>query len=122
MRQRRSYGGVIPTAAISLLAGMAAPRAAIAESGLDLTHATLVVRSASSAPLVERTAATVLIEEIERRTGVKLTAKTSWPASGCAIALLSGKGTNLAGVRDPEAPRTTKVEGYTIATDVSDPA
>jgi hypothetical protein len=122
-RSKRNNSASVAVASFVLSgAGLALPRVALADPGLDLTHATLVVRSASSAPLVERTAATVLVEEIEKRTGVKLAAKTSWPATGCAIALISGKSASLAGRNTPDTARTSKAEGFTLATDLSNPA
>jgi hypothetical protein len=96
-------------------------RLALAEEGQDLTHATLVVRSATVAPLVERTAATVLTEETEKRSGVKWPIGTNWPTEGWAIAILSGKDAELQGQPIPAGARTTRAEGYGIATDTSHP-
>ncbi len=91
------------------------------EAGLDLTHATLVVRSAADAPPVERTAATVLTEETEKRSGVKWPVGTRWPTEGWAVAILSGKDAALQGKPMPEGIRIAKPEGYGLATDVSRP-
>ena len=49
-------------------------------AAIDLSQATVVVRGAE-APLVEQTAATVLVEEIEKRTGLRWTVTTEWPSS-----------------------------------------
>lgn len=94
---------------------------AFADDGLDLTHATLVVRDTTVAPLVEHTAATVLVEETEKRSGVKWRVATGWPAQGWAIALLSGKDAALQGAPIPEGARTARAEGYGILTDTSRP-
>jgi hypothetical protein len=91
-----------------------------ADTGLDLTHATVVVRG-ERAPLAERTAATVLAEETEKRSGVKWAAETNWPKEGWAIAILSGKEAALHGRPVPEGARTVKSEGYGLATDLSQP-
>jgi hypothetical protein len=94
---------------------------ALAADGLDLTHATLVVRGTTTVPLVERTAATVLAEETEKRSGVKWRTATRWPGEGIVIALLSGKAAEFEGKPIPERVRTTTAEGYGIATDTSNP-
>ena len=90
--------------------------AAAAPASLDLAGATIVVR-AGDRPLVEQTAATVLVEELRRRTGLALPVATEWPAAGPAIALLSGTGDTLAGKIAPAVERTDAAEGYTLATD-----
>lgn len=90
-------------------------------SALDLSHATVVVRG-KSAPAVEATAASVLIEEVAKRTGLTLETSTTWPESGAAIALLSGTQSKLHGKEIPSAARITKAEGYGIVTDTSDAA
>ena len=53
---------------------------------LDLSRATLVVRS-GELPNAESAAATVLVEEIESRTGIQLSRSTEWPKNGAVIAL-----------------------------------
>lgn len=55
---------------------------------LDLSHATVVVRSGER-PNAEKTAATVLVEEVEKRTGIRLPISTSFPAGKPAIAITS---------------------------------
>lgn len=94
--------------AIVVYAGSALP-------ALDLSKATIVVRG-GDVPLVERTAATVLVEEVERRTGIVLPVAESWPASGPGIALLSGTDAQLQGRPAPAAVRTDAAEGYTLVT------
>ncbi len=58
---------------------------------LDLTRATVVVRS-GSLPAGEQTAARVLVEEVKKRTGSDLKITTVWPRSGPVIALGAGAG------------------------------
>jgi hypothetical protein len=114
---RRLSGSVVATFVLLI-----APRVSIsahADDGLDLTRATVVVRDA--APLVERTAATVLTEEVEKRTGVRWRTATSCPAEGWAVALLSGKGADLHGLAAPGTSGDTRPEGYRIITDTSRP-
>ncbi len=84
-------------------------------SALDLTKATIVVRN-GNVPLVEETATTVLLEEVQRRTGLTLPVATSWPQSGSAIAILSGDTTSHQGKDLPDVERVRTPEGYTIAT------
>lgn len=61
---------------------MSAPIAA----ALDLSRAVVVVRPGDvAAP--ERTAARVLVEEIEKRGGVRLEMRSEWPAGGAVIAV-----------------------------------
>src|SRR5947207_3202223 len=87
MRPRNDYRSMILFCALAaLFVGWGIP--VMADENLDLTHATLVVRNATTAPLVERTAATVLTEEVEKRSGVKWRAASVWPKEGWAIAIL----------------------------------
>ncbi len=53
---------------------------------IDLSNATIVTRAGDLSP-PEQMAATVLVEEIESRTGIRLNVSTEWPASGAAIAI-----------------------------------
>lgn len=119
MQRRMRCRSVVP--AVLMWIGLAAGYAR-ADDALDLTRATVVVRSAASAPLVERTAATVLVEETEKRAGVKWPVGTNWPTQGWAVALISGKSASLGGVAAPERVRTSLAEGYGLATDLSNPA
>jgi hypothetical protein len=59
-----------------------------AASSLDLRKAVVVVRP-GEVPLPERTAATVLIEELEKRSGIRLSKSTSWPEGQTVIAITS---------------------------------
>ena len=117
MMRRISCG---TTAMLALLAAIVVgARPARAEDGMDLTHATQVVRSASVAPLVEQTAAKVLAEEVEKRSGVKWREPVGWPERGFVIALVSGKDPQLYGKQVPERARIADAEGYGLATDTS---
>jgi hypothetical protein len=57
-------------------------------SPLDLTHAVVVSRP-GTLPDAEKTAAIVLVEELEKRTGIRLATSSSWPQSGLVIAITS---------------------------------
>jgi hypothetical protein len=60
-------------------------------NAIDLSHATIVVRS-GSLPAAEKTAADVLVSEIARRTGIRLSVSTAPPASGPVITLTGNGG------------------------------
>ena len=62
-----------------------------AATDLDLTKATVVIRSGPLAP-AEQTAARVLVEEVKMRTGLKWPISTVWPKRGVVIAISSGAG------------------------------
>ncbi len=97
----------------------AAHAAFAADIALDLTRAVVVVRD--SAPLVEKTAAAVLIEETAKRTGSTWKSVQEWPETGWSIAILSGRPRELYGRAVPPSALTTQAEGYGIATDTSNP-
>ncbi len=61
-----------------------------AATALDLSKATVVVRS-GAVPAAEQTAASVLVEEVRRRTGLSWPISTNWPARGSVIAIASGR-------------------------------
>jgi hypothetical protein len=71
---------------LPLLAALFLP--ALHSQTLDLTSATVVARP-GDLPAPERTAARVLVEELERRTGVRLNTATTAPAQGPFITLSS---------------------------------
>ena len=69
-------------------------------------------------PCAEQSAATVLIEEIEKRTGIRLSRSTSWPAGKVVIAITSqtnvpGWGRNIPQRTGPRLPEM-RAEGYRI--------
>lgn len=88
---------------------------------IDLTNAVIVVRG-GNLPAGESAAATVLSEEIGKRTGTALAVSKTWPADGpvIAIALRNARGVDfpesLRGVEGPAA----KPEGYAVLTEERD--
>ncbi len=87
----------------------------------DLRKASLVVSSSIPSPMKE-TAAQVLTEEIQKRTGISLKHATTWPkASGPVIALLLSSDTGISGTAAPSVRshenHEFKKEGYRIFTD-----
>lgn len=62
---------------------------ACAFAQLDLTNTTVVTRGAR-APETERTAVNVLIDEVQKRTGLQWRTSAEWPESGAVIAIWSG--------------------------------
>jgi hypothetical protein len=102
---------------IALLLIALFPAVVLADGALDLTRATIVVRSGADVPLPERTASTLLAEEVAKRSGLKWEVATAWPVSGPAIAILSGGDAELYSRSVPKAARIAKAEGYGIVTD-----
>jgi hypothetical protein len=105
----------------SLLATLCSmPRSA----DIDLTAATVVVRE-NGAPLAEKTAVTVLIEEAEKRTGVRWTQRAGWPESGTVVVATSNLDDVAGGRNAPDEVRKSvtrlKPEGYVIAVDLTRP-
>jgi len=86
-----------------------------ARAAIDLNNARIVVRG-EAAPAVEQTAALVLVEEIEKRTGQKWQTERKWPTSGPTIVLTSGSGAKLLGHEIPKHLLQDKAEGFGIAT------
>src|SRR5262245_23340487 len=84
----------------------------------DLTAATAVVRE-NGAPDTEKTAATVLIEEAEKRTGVRWTRSVGWPESGAVVVATSTLDGVAGGRNAPDEVRKSatqlKREGFVIA-------
>ena len=62
-----------------------------APATLDLSNATVVIRSGTLAP-AEQTAARVLVEEVKKRTGWNWPVSTAWPPKGVVIAISAGSG------------------------------
>ena len=92
--------------------------------GIDLTAATVVVRE-NGAPDAEKTAVTVLVEEAEKRTGVRWTPRAGWPESGTVIVATSKLDDVAGGQNAPDEIRKSvtrlKREGFVIAVDVTRP-
>ena len=110
--------GLIVCAAAALLGLLAVSScAASSEKAINLRDAVVVTRP-GDLPHAEQSAATVLIEEVEKRTGIRLHRSTSWPAGKVVIAIttqtnVSGWGRDIpqrAGTGLPE----TRAEGYRI--------
>jgi hypothetical protein len=91
-----------------------------AATNLDLTKATVVIRS-GTLPAAELTAARVLAEEVKKRTGLDWPISTVWPKHGVAIAISSSTGDagwpkampRLPGKDSPEL----RAEGYRLTVD-----
>jgi hypothetical protein len=111
----------VVTLVLFVIFGVVLSRSSRADEDLDLTHATVVVRAANVAQPVEHTAAVVLTEEVQKRTGAQWPVGTNWPASGWAVSILVGKEATLAGVPVPKEVHALKAEGYGIVTDMSRP-
>jgi hypothetical protein len=73
---------------------------------VDLRDAVVVVRP-GVLPNAEKTAATVLVEEVEKRTGLRLNTSSTWPADRPVIAITS------------VGSSVTKAEGYHLFVDQS---
>ncbi|MBI4559900.1 MAG: hypothetical protein HY706_20105, partial [Candidatus Hydrogenedentes bacterium] len=92
---------------------------------VDLSGATVVVRSGELAP-AEAMAATVLVEEIQKRTGLNWGRQTTWPNSGPRIVITSGY--TDPGWGHPLPGQTAQVlaglrpDGYWIHVDTAEPA
>ena len=76
---------------IVLISGLCLLTNSHAATNLDLTKATVVIRSGTLSP-AEQTAARVLVEEIKKRTGLNWPISTVWPKRGVVIAISSGAG------------------------------
>src|SRR3954466_11733368 len=81
-------------------------------AALDLSHAVVVTPPGTLAN-AENTAATVLIEEIEKRTGIRLSRSTTWPQGQTAIVIAS-QNTAPRLSRALPAPPETRREGYRL--------
>src|SRR5215469_13296939 len=92
--------------------------------GIELTTATVVVRE-NGAPDAEKTAVTVLIEEAEKRTGVRWARSVGWPESGAVVVATSNLDGVAGGQNAPDEVRKSatrlKREGFVIAADVARP-
>ena len=120
----RTYGGPVLAAMLVLIPpAVIAQRPALAHRSLgeggpsvDLTHATIVMPPTMTVP--ERTAVRVLVEEIEKRTGVRLPAATEWPAETEPVIaigpLARAAGWAAAGLRNAPPAITPGPEGYRI--------
>ncbi len=64
-------------------------RVALAQPSIDLAGATVVTRK-GQLPKAEQAAVQVLVEELEKRIGKRLTVSTTWPKDGLAVVITSG--------------------------------
>lgn len=85
---------------------------------IDLSHAVILV-STTSNPTAEKTASRVLVEEVEKRTGLHWKISTTWPKQGAVIALAPGKADlnwkhHPAGRQGKDYPEN-RAEGYRLA-------
>jgi hypothetical protein len=82
---------------------------------IDLSHAAIVTRP-GDLPKAEKTAAEVLADEVQKRTGILLKAATKWPLSGAVIAITSQPNvsawSHAVPVRHGEGLPEQKSEGY----------
>ncbi len=88
---------------------------------VDWSHAEIVVKQIPPAHPrnAEEAAPGVLVEEIQRRTGITLKLTTKWPESGPAIGLMAGSGKSLQGVAAPLADKKPKAESFVLFADTS---
>jgi hypothetical protein len=107
-------------ATILFLVSLVLPLRSAAAGEIDLASATIVVRG-RDAPVPEQTAANVLAEEVEKRTGIRWPVATRWPSDGPVVVVTSGGDKTLHGKPVPARLLTAKPEGYGIATDTSGP-
>ncbi len=92
----------------------------IRADNLQLRQATVVSRP-GKLPLAEQAAATVLVEEVEKRTGIRLKTSTIWPANTPVIAITSVKSVPSWGraipTRNGQNLPETQPEGYRLYVD-----
>ena len=102
--------------ACALLCGLLCMPAAQAAEQLDLSSA-VVVQRPGDLPNAEQTAATVLVEEIEARSGIRPATSTTWPKGKTVIAITSQPNGPEWG-RDLPENLETRPEGYRLFVDV----
>lgn len=103
-------------ARVLLVSGFALFAATSVARNIDLSGATVVVRPGAIAE-AERTAATVLVDEIAKRTGIHLNTAENWPAQHPVIAIAAGQGIAPWARAIPAAE--TRPEGYRLFVDES---
>ena len=105
---------------IGLLCALTASSSGWAGEPVNLTDSVVVVRP-GDLPNAERAAATVLIEEVEKRTGLRWATSSALPSSGIAIAITSaaevpGWGRDLPRRPGEDLPES-RPEGYRLVVD-----
>ncbi len=108
---KKPRGSSSPFVAFLFLLAACAP---VYAASVDLSRAAVVIRS-GEVPEAERTAASVLVEEVEKRTGVRLNISTAMPKGAPAIILASRQGTPDPRAASPEL----RPEGYRLSVDTS---
>jgi len=93
------------------LAGSASALSAITTPPINLRNAVIVVRP-GQLPSAERTAAAVLVDEVLKRTGIRLRTSTSWPAAGPVIAITSEQ--TVGEWKRAIPARKSKAEGFRL--------
>jgi len=88
--------------------------APLSAAALDVSRAVIVVRSGDLPP-AGKTAAAVLVEEIERRSGIRLRTESRWPEQGPVIAASSTRNVPEWGRAIPET--TPRAEGFRLLVD-----
>jgi hypothetical protein len=115
----------MPIVCIGLLCAIAASSSGWAGEPVNLTDSVVVVRP-GDLPNAERAAATVLIEEVEKRTGLRWTTSTTWPSGRTAIAITSETNVPAWGrelpARSGQGLPESKPEGYRLVVDTTNPA
>ncbi len=118
-RAARRWIGLLLACASTVMA-----QANWATETLDLKDAVVVVRDGER-PVGEATAALVLIEEIEERSGIRLPTVTQWPEGKTVIAVATHAGAEAWGralpQTKPDAPET-RPEGYRLLVETKDGA
>ncbi len=87
----RTQARAFCSAAFLSLAGILCLPTRAVTAPVDLSIATVVIRPGALPP-AEQTAATVLVEEVEKRTGLSWPIATNWPLKGVVVAISSGAG------------------------------
>ena len=93
------------------------PAVCRASAILDLSKATVVVRS-GTIPSAEQTAARVLVEEVRKRTGLNWSISSAWPQQGTVIAISSGADSGRPGPRPRREGKDwpeNRPEGFRLA-------
>lgn len=87
-------------------------------------HDAVVVSRPGNLPFAEQTAAKVLVEEVEKRTSIRLGVSTTWPEDKPVIAITSGNPVSAWGRGVPARRGTglpeSRVEGYRLYVDNRD--
>ncbi len=90
-------------------------------------HDAVIVSRPGKLPFAEQTAAKVLVEEVEKRTSIRLGLSTAWPEGKPVIAITSGKSVSEWGRRVPARQgagcrkHARKATGFTSASRTSNP-